>query len=229
VKVERIEDIDVIVKKGKSKIAIVILHGYGASYQDFAPFGEMLLQDVDPSWFFLNGICPVTMGPYETGRSWFPIDMMALEKALNNGTFSEFFKEHEPEGIEEARSRVTNFLKVLREKYDEVYLGGFSQGSMVSADIAFHNPTLVDKLFLLSSTMVAKKQWESACTKQLPFPIFQSHGTNDPVLPISGARDLIEFLKRTENEPEFIEFSGGHEVPPLVVRELENFLRGSKA
>ena len=132
-----------------------------------------------------------------------------------------------PEGIEEARSKVRGVLKKLRGEFDEVYLGGFSQGSMVSADIAFHNPELVDKLFLLSSTMVSEDIWKKACHSKLPFKIFQSHGVSDPVLPVVGARDLKSFLESSNNAPEYIEFQGAHEVPPIVVTQLDKFLRES--
>lgn len=223
-KVKRIEDIDTIVNKRDSKTAIVVLHGYGATYQDFVPFGDMIAKEKNASWYFLNGIAPVLMGPYETGRCWFPIDMMGLERALNSGTFSEFFKGHIPEGIDVAREKVTNFLLKMNQEYDEVYLGGFSQGSMVSADIAFHNPELVNKLFLLSSTMVAEEEWTKALSGKLPFKIFQSHGVNDPVLPISGARELKSFLLKNDSEPVYFEFDGAHEVPPVVVNELDKFL-----
>ncbi|PIK16622.1 hypothetical protein [Halobacteriovorax sp. JY17] len=226
-KVERIEDIDAIVTRRDSKIAVVVLHGYGATFQDFVPFADIVIKDRNPSWFFLNGIQSVSMGPYETGRCWFPIDMYGLEKALNNGTFTDFFKGHIPEGIEEARNKVKSVLLKLKSEFDEVYLGGFSQGSMVSADIAFHNPELVDKLFLLSSTMVAEDVWKKACHTKLPFKIFQSHGISDPVLPIVGARDLKLFLEKSENTPEYIEFQGAHEVPPVVVNGLDKFLRES--
>ncbi|WP_372652250.1 alpha/beta hydrolase [Halobacteriovorax sp.] len=226
-KVERIQDIDAIVSKKDSNIAVVVLHGYGATYQDFVPFSDIVIKDKNPSWYFLNGITPVVMGPYESGRCWFPIDMMGLERALNNGTFSDFFKGHIPEGIEEARTKVKNVLQNLRTEYDQIYLGGFSQGSMVSADIAFHNPELVDKLFLLSSTMVAESVWSKVCQNKLPFKIFQSHGTVDPVLPIQGARELKSFLEGSDNTPKYLEFSGAHEVPPVVVNELDQFLRES--
>ena len=226
-KMERIEDVDAIVARRDSKIAVVVLHGYGATFQDFVPFSDIVIKDKNPSWFFLNGIQSVSMGPYESGRSWFPIDMLKLESALNSGTFSEFFKGHTPEGIDEARSKVRGVLEKLRGEFEEIYLGGFSQGSMVSADIAFHNPELVDKLFLLSSTMVSEDVWKKACQSKMPFKIFQSHGVSDPVLPVIGARELKSFLESSDNSPDYIEFQGAHEVPPVVVTKLDKFLRES--
>lgn len=221
------EGLDTIVSKGGEDIAIVVLHGYGANNQDFVPFSKVVLKSKNPTWYFFNGILPTTIGPYETGRCWFPLDMPSYEKSLNSGTYINFFRSSVPEGMVEASLKITKALEVIREKFDRVYLGGFSQGSMVCADIAFHNSHLVDKLFLLSSTMVSQDRWEKSCSKKLPFPIFLSHGTSDPVLPIQGSRNLKSFLENTDNDPLYVEFDGAHEVPFQVVNELELFLRES--
>ena len=165
------------------------------------------------------------MGGYETGRCWFPIDMMGLNKALMNGSFLSFFQEKVPEGLEHARVQVTKAIEELRKSYDKIYLGGFSQGSMLSADIAFHRPDLIDKLFLLSSTMLFPKRWEETTSNDFSFPIFQCHGINDPVLPIEGARELKSFLENYDHDPVYFEFNGAHEVPLNIVNELDLFLR----
>ncbi|OUR96471.1 hypothetical protein A9Q84_08970 [Halobacteriovorax marinus] len=224
---ENFEGLDTIISKGGDDIAIVVLHGYGANNQDFVPFSKVVLKSKNPTWYFFNGILPTMMGPYETGRCWFPIDMEGLEKSLNSGSFTKFFTSSVPDGLIDASSKVTKALESIRGKFDKVYLGGFSQGSMICADVAFHNSHLVDKLFLLSSTMVSDERWNKTCLNKLPFPIFQSHGIQDPVLPIQGAINLKSFLENTDNDPTYVEFPGAHEVPLEVVNKLELFLRES--
>ncbi|WP_127714600.1 alpha/beta hydrolase [Halobacteriovorax sp. HLS] len=214
-----------IVKEENSDTVVVVLHGYGADYKDFVPFANYILKRKNPSWYFLNGVEATTMGGYETGRCWFPIDMMGLNNALMTGKFLSFFQEKVPEGIEQARLKVTRAIEELRKKYDKIYLGGFSQGSMLSADIAFHRPDLIDKLFLLSSTMLFPERWEKQAEKDFSFPIFQSHGISDPVLPIEGARELKSFLENYDLDHQYHEFSGAHEVPLEIINELDLFLR----
>jgi phospholipase/carboxylesterase len=217
--------LDTIVNKADSKTAVVVLHGYGADYKDFVPFSNYVLKSSKPSWYFFNGVLPTTMGGHETGRCWFPIDMVGLNNALMGGNFIPFFQSSVPPGLEEARVHLTKAIERLKETYEKIYLGGFSQGSMLSADVAFHRPDLVDKLFLLSSTMLFPKRWEDQAQKSFDFPIFQSHGVMDPVLPIAGARQLKSFLENFDHDPKYIEFNGGHEVPLNVVNELDLFLR----
>lgn len=217
--------IDTIVNKGESDTAVIVLHGYGADNKDFVPFSNYVLKSRKPSWYFFNGVLPTTMGGHETGRCWFPIDMIGLNTALVSGDFLPFFQSKVPPGLEEARSALTLAIEKLRETYDKVYLGGFSQGSMLCADVAFHRPDLVDKLFLLSSTMIIPTRWEELAKKSFDFPIFQSHGVMDPVLPIAGARQLKSFLENFDHDPKYVEFNGAHEVPLNVVNELDLFLR----
>ena len=217
--------IDTILRKEDSSTAVIVLHGYGADNKDFVPFSDHILKSSKPSWYFFNGILPTTMGGHETGRSWFPIDMVELNSALVSGNYLPFFQSKVPPGLEEARVKLTFAIEKLKETYDKIYLGGFSQGSMLCADIAFHRPDLVDKLFLLSSTMLFPKRWEDQADKSFNFPIFQSHGLMDPVLPIAGARQLKSFLENFDHDPKYIEFNGAHEVPLSVVNQLDLFLR----
>jgi phospholipase/carboxylesterase len=222
---ENICDLDTIVSEGKKEVAVVVLHGYGADNKDFVPFANYVLKGLNPTWYFVNGVLPTTMGGYETGRCWFPIDMVGLNQAMMTGTFEKFFQSKTPEGLPEASEKLIKLIEHLRETHEKIYLGGFSQGSMMCADIAFHRPDLVDKLFLLSSTMLHPQRWEEVAKKSFPFPIFQSHGVMDPVLPVACARQLKSFLENFDHDPKYIEFNGAHEVPLNVVNELDLFLR----
>jgi phospholipase/carboxylesterase len=217
----RIQDFDTLIKKGDEKSpAIIILHGYGADNQDLAPLSQVMNTKSSYNWYFPNGVQETGMG----GMCWFPIDMMALQYALMNGKFDNFFTNIIPPGMEEAMLKVKSLVLELKEKHGEVYMGGFSQGSMISAHLAFTNPELVSKLFLLSSTFVAKERWEDIVTGNEAFPIFQSHGIMDPVLPIAQARKLNEFLNAKGVVPDYYEFQGGHEIPHNILEKLTNFL-----
>ncbi len=217
----RVKDIDTLYQPGDEKSpAIIILHGYGADNQDLAPLSQVMNTKKSYHWYFPNGVEPTNMG----GKCWFPIDMMALQQALMTGQFEKFFSDITPPGMEEAMVKVKSLVDELKEKHGEVFLGGFSQGSMISAHLAFSNPSLVSKLFLLSSTFVAKERWDSLVTGNESFPIFQSHGVMDPVLPIAQARKLNSFLNEKGVSPEYYEFNGGHEIPQNILNKLTSFL-----
>ncbi|MDD0853771.1 hypothetical protein HBN50_11730 [Halobacteriovorax sp. GB3] len=222
---KRIADIDCLVEKGSSKKAIVVLHGYGASCQDLAPIGNYIDPDQEYHWYFLDAPLSVDLGYGMQGRAWFPIDMIGLQQAIMSGHFASFFKEL-PEGFDLSTHKVKNFLQTIEDEFDEILLGGFSQGSMISSNVAFSNEGLVSKLFLLSSTFVNETHWRDLLSKGIKLPIFQSHGTADPVLPVSEAQRLRDFLKENDQFHEYYEFQGGHEIPMPILNKLQSFLKG---
>lgn len=221
---ERISNFDVITKKGTSSKAVIVLHGYGASFQDLAP----LYQYLDPqgvfNWYFVDGPQSVDIGMGMMGKAWFPIDMMGLQTALVTGTFEKVFSDHAPEGLKEVTSELISLVKDLKQNHEEIFLGGFSQGSMVSSSIALEDRDLVDKLFLLSSTIYDEKRFSEEVGKLKSLPTFQSHGNADPVLPVTMANKLNEILKEVVEEYEYHPFSGGHEIPLPVIESLKSFL-----
>jgi phospholipase/carboxylesterase len=221
---ERISDFDVITKKGNSSKAVIVLHGYGASFQDLAPLYQYLDPAGELNWYFVDGPLSVDIGMGMMGKAWFPIDMMGLQTALVTGTFEKVFADHSPEGLEEITQRIQSLLTHLKEQHDSIFLGGFSQGSMVSSSVALKERGLIDKLFLLSSTIYDEQRFSSEVENLKTLPTFQSHGNADPVLPVTMANKLNEILKENVDEYEYHPFPGGHEIPLPVIENLKSFL-----
>ena len=108
---------------------------------------------------------------------------------------------------------------------DPLILGGFSQGSMCALHYFSKNFSKYNfqKLALLSSHLVARSLLFT--NEELPrVPVFQSHGTNDQVLPYTAAGELLNFLEKNQFQVQFESFMGGHEIPPIVLQKLREFL-----
>ena len=76
--------------------------------------------------------------------------------------------------------------------YDEVALGGFSQGSLVALHLGLRHAGRVDGLALMSGLFVDGELWRDfgAC----PARTFQCHGRQDPVVPFGEGERLRDFL-----------------------------------
>ncbi len=214
--------------KGSSeaKDAFIVLHGYGADMHDLASLGQWLAPRVDAAWYFLQAPLEVAIGPYMKGRAWFPIDMMKLQMATAQNQFSKLFEDHLPEGIDESAHKVKEVIELVGQRHQSVHLAGFSQGSMMSAKLALENQNLISSLTMLSGVLVSKDIWQKHITGPVPFPTFQSHGVMDPVLPIQEARKLRDFLISINENHEYLEFQGGHEIPLPVLDGWLKFLKG---
>lgn len=157
------------------------------------------------------------------GRAWFPIRMADIEAAASRGG-SVDFSDMTPDGMLAAESKLLNFIKELRIPSSNLLLGGFSQGAMMSVQIA---PTLgpsLKGLILFSGTLINRPSWETNLPKIAKVPFIQSHGANDLVLGFNHAKRLNSLLVNSGLVGEFIPFDGSHEIPMPVLRKAEKFL-----
>ncbi len=113
----------------------------------------------------------------------------------------------------------------MGQRHQKVHLAGFSQGSMMSAKLALENQSLISSLTMLSGVLVSKDIWQKHIAGPVAFSTFQSHGVLDPVLPIQEARKLRDFLISINENHEYLEFQGGHEIPLQVLDGWLKFLK----
>lgn len=198
--------------------AVVFLHGYGANMQDLFPLWE-LWHRPHFNWYFPNGVESLPMGYYE-GRAWFSIDMAKLEMAMRTGRQREMANEI-PLEFASTMKRLETFILELMQKHQKIILGGFSQGAMCASHLACMSSLKIDGLVLLSGNLIAS-QLMPAAARGIPF--YQSHGVQDPVLSIGGAKDLETKLQSLNFQGKLHEFSGGHEIPQSVISGVKNFL-----
>ena len=212
------------IKNGEGLPTIVLLHGYGANMKDLAPLATLLPELRSYNWIFPDGPLKVEIGPHMYGKAWFPIDMQLLNTAMMTGGFEHLFSDHYPQGMQESTNLIQNFLS--EHVKGDLILGGFSQGSMMATDLTFNAKVKSKALVLLSSTLVARDRLESSLEGlDSKLPVFQSHGTGDPVLPIHMARKLKEAMTSHGIEVDYHEFPGGHEIPPRVLQSFIHFLK----
>jgi phospholipase/carboxylesterase len=206
------------VRSKSDKTAVVLLHGYGASMNDLFPLWELWDQH-DYNWYFPNGMQSLPMGYYE-GRAWFSIDMEALDRAMRTGIDRDMSATVPPE-LKDHLKIVEGFLRELATRHEKLIIGGFSQGAMCASHLAMIKDLPIAGLVLLSGNLLAESLLPAA-SRGIPF--YQSHGTKDPVLPISGARRLEEKLLQLNFQGKLHVFNGGHEIPMSVVQEVKQFL-----
>lgn len=202
---------------------ILMLHGFGASNDDLAPLAPHLDPKSEWNWLFPNGIQEVAIGPQMTGRAWFPIRMAELEAAARRGEMVDF-SEALPDGMVEARLRLISFLNTLRIPLKDLIIGGFSQGAMMSVDLAVHLPENVKGLILFSGTLINRQAWVQQLPSKSSVPFFQSHGRSDPMLGFQHAERLYQELLAANLKGQFVGFEGGHEIPLAVIQQTQEFI-----
>jgi phospholipase/carboxylesterase len=204
---------------------VVLLHGFGASGEDLVGLGRVMDVPQGTRFLFPAALLSLAAEGYPAGRAWWRIDMDALQRGDRRLTTTV------PAGLVEARASVDAVLDFVERDWrvppSRVVLGGFSQGAMLSVDVALRRSEPLAGLAVLSGSVVAEGEWrplvEQPRSAPLP-PVFQSHGRSDPLLPFATAEVLRDLLRVGGAEVTFVPFRGGHEIPPQVLEGFGAFL-----
>jgi phospholipase/carboxylesterase len=196
------------IKSGKKK-AIILLHGVGSNEQDlFSLVGQL------PKDCYI--ICP--RGKYtlsEGSYAWYNVDFSTGKPVFN--------KEQEIQ----SREAITLFLKQVKERYgfEEIYLGGFSQGAIMSCSIGLLHPEKVKGIICLSGRILQEIRSDVKNSSELhKLKIFLAHGTQDGTLTVAFAREAKIYLEQLQTKLSYHEFEMGHQITPDVLKELNKWL-----
>lgn len=218
-----IGDLDCVVLDGgpEASVAVVVCHGYGAPGDDLVPFGAQWAHDLgaDAAKFrFVFPYAPLTLAELgmPSARAWWPLNMQKLMLAVEAQQFDDLHI-HEPPGLATARQQLTRTIELVMESLvgeaPKLVLGGFSQGAMLTMDVALRGLTTPPAvLFQMSGTLVCRDQWQQAAPRLAGTKIIQSHGTSDPILPFSSATALRDLLTDQQLDVQFVPFDGPHTV-----------------
>ncbi|MCG9876120.1 MAG: esterase [Leptospiraceae bacterium] len=222
---EQIGPLKVLRVKGDPQSpTIVLFHGYGASAYDLYPLHQYIFPERKLNWIFPDGHLEIPLGPGYIGKAWFPIDMEALQRAMASGTFRDF-AEITPPGLDIARNKAQEMIEQLGIPFQELILGGFSQGAMLTTDLSLRSEIRPKGLIVLSGTLLNKDIWKELASKKSMLTFFQSHGKQDMVLGFKPAKELNKLFHDAGMVGEFVEFYGGHEIPMEVIEGVNRYLK----
>jgi phospholipase/carboxylesterase len=211
---------------GGGRLPVLLLHGYGSSPQDWFQFVETI--HLPPGGRFIFPRAPETTTPPEGpagGRGWW---RLRLDSYWRPGTTIPDLSTARPAALARAAREVRVLLgevgERLRPNGRPAVLGGFSQGAMVAAELAFRSNVKLSALVLLSATPVDEPSWTAVMARRRGLPVFIAHGRNDAILPFAAAERLQAEMRQAGLTVTWLPFTGGHEIPPDVVTALNTFL-----
>lgn len=222
-------------KDGAPRAQVVLCHGFGAPGDDLVGLHEHLvmlapaLADVR----FVFPAAPLSLAPmgYGDGRAWWMIDFEKVQR-LNAGDLETLqeFRKREPDGMAAARALMLKLVDELTQQQlplKKTVIGGFSQGAMITTDVALRLPEPPAGLAILSGTLLIEDVWRAKAKARAGLPVLQSHGRFDPILRFDAAERLRDLLTEAGSPPEWVPFDGPHAIPLNVLRKLAQFLENS--
>lgn len=193
--------------RGSAHHAVIWLHGLGADGHDFPPIvGEMRL---DPRlairWVFPHApAIPVTINGGMRMPAWYDI------RSADIG------QRHDEAGIRLSAARLERLVAREVERgvpEERIVLAGFSQGGAIALFTALRHPRRLAGIVALSTYLVVGETLEAERSQaNREVPIFQAHGTLDPMVPFERGADARATLLGLGYGVEWHEYPMQHQV-----------------
>ena len=124
---------------------------------------------------------------------------------------------------------VTKASEGLKVPHDKIVVVGFSQGAIMSYEVALREPELVRGIAALSGSVLpvlrSALKPDAAMGK---LAIFIGHGTLDQALPFSSATQANKVLAELGLKPEFHQYLGmNHTISEAEIQDLKAWLEKS--
>lgn len=207
------------------ELAVVLCHGFGAPGTDLVPLGPELIHRAGPAaqdvrFYFPAAPLSLAQMGYAEGRAWWMLDLDVLAAAAE-GRLKRDLRDERPEGLDAAAGQLRETVEAIAAETglspQRIVLGGFSQGAMVTTDVALSLAEPPTGLLIYSGTLLCQDQWRERARGHAPGRILQSHGTSDPLLPFESAEALHALFEEAGCRIEFVPFPGPHTIPPEAV------------
>ncbi len=192
---------------------IVLMHGMGSNERDLFSFVGAL-----PSRYAVVS----ARGPYRLGDDsyeWF--DGTKVNGKLDGNS----------QMLAASRARIEQFVAQLVKRYgfdpQRVYLVGFSQGAIMSYQVALTDPGAIRGIGVMSGAL-----FDSLSPLLKPsfalshLRVFISHGDADQRIPVAYSAAANARLRQLEINPEYRTYSGmQHEINEASLHDLISWLR----
>lgn len=200
-------------RKNVKSPVLIMLHGYGSNESDLFDIAK----GVDERFITFS-----LRAPYEVkgqGYCWFNLDFLPEKKFKYN--YSE---------VKKSASRILDFINQACRAYKadstQVFIMGYSQGAMLSYEMAFAYPDKIKGIAALSGFILPEtKQIKSNPTKLANVNFFMAHGQMDQVVDIKDAESTFKFIQSKKLKVEYKTYSMPHAINGQELNDIKAWLK----
>lgn len=190
---------------------LILLHGVGANEANLID----LAQRQDPRLLVILARGPLAFGPAQFG--WFNVNFASGSPVIN------------AQQAEQSRAALVQFIEGLPAAYgvdpQRIWIGGFSQGGILSASVALSRPDQVAGFGILSGRILPEIAPITAPNEQTQkLAGFISHGIEDHKLTIEFARSAQRLLQHKDVQLTYREYDAVHELNAAMQGDFCNWL-----
>jgi len=208
----------VVEPEGPVTGSVIWLHGLGADGYDFEPvlpylplsrLGVRVVLPHAPS-------IPVSLNQGFVMPAWYDIRSGDLRQR------------HDEAGIRESARRIEDWVAAERAKgipNQRIALAGFSQGGAIALHVGLRYPEPLAGIVALSTYLLLPDALEAeASAANARVPVFQAHGTLDPMVTLDRGQSARDALQARGHEVTYREYRMEHAVDPQELRDLGAWL-----
>jgi phospholipase/carboxylesterase len=189
---------------------LVLIHGLGSDEHDLMG----LSPELDPRLLIVTVRAP---HPYEFGGyAWFDV------------TLDEAGVHADEDGAVKSRDLLLTELSGLPRELGfeprQLFLGGFSQGGMMTLGVVLNSPQLLAGAVVLSGRLLPKFVPPTLPDELRDLPILIQHGSEDQVLPVAGGREARTFLEEAGSPVTYTEYPMGHDISVESLGQIRSWL-----
>ena len=172
-------------KKEKIKNAIILLHGYGGDGADISSIAYTWKRFIDDTIFLCpDGHQSCKLNP--NGFQWFDLSIDDRDYVIAE--------------VKKAEKILIQYIEQIKEKYNldnsQIILAGFSQGCMISINLALICNQSFKSVIGFSGKIIDKNDLQKRIVSKTDVLLF--HGDADEVVPPSNLLEAKDFLERNK-------------------------------
>lgn len=202
-------------KKSDKTPVVIMLHGYGSNEEDLFDLAKSL----DERFLTVSLRAPYTADGQ--GYCWYKLDFLPQKQ----------FK-YDYSQVKESRAKVFSFISKVCKAYKadstQVFLLGFSQGAILSYDLALTKPSKIKGVLALSGRLMDE-------TKKIKFDplkvsnvnFFIAHGNADHVIDYKQAEEAALFLQSKKNNVTFKTYDMPHAIVGKELNDIKVWLKSN--
>ena len=205
-------------KDGKYTHVILFMHGYGdvaSSYIDFFGYSNVLPKNTPTKIILLQSPYEKVYSNQPVNASWFTIYDISM---VSKDSYDYLDAEKNAKKVEEV---INEEAKLLNGKYENIYVGGFSQGACISLMIGLSFEHAIGGVICLSGYLFPQIKIRE---ENKNINIFVGHGDKDEMLSYSMISQELERIKDFKGFKMHTYPGAGHTITQKEISDLNKFL-----
>ena len=212
-----------ISKHDKPSKLMIMLHGYGDNAANFMHLAHPIDQD-DWGMHYVSLNAPGIITGNLMGYQWFDLYPGGVYISDAGPKEYEAVNKEIELAVLKLKETINFYLEQLQLTISDCFVMGFSQGGIITFELARRMETMLAGIGILSGRIIQKNENTNKFLQKTP--IFISHGTQDDVLPVFNFNQSIQYLKSNNYIFESHLIDGDtHTISPNTINLFQKFIK----